>query len=165
MTGIEELRHLSAYDFLPQEDREAIAWVRERVRPRRRGDVPGVRLADGARGAAPRAGAPRGARDVALAHLVDVADGRLDARVPGVRRGGRRASEEIGGVMVSEAIRELTLVRKEVCVALDALAGGGRVGDAAPACARAVEGLCAALAELAWAECDRALYGDGGGQR
>ena len=52
MTGIEELRHLSAYDFLPQEDREAIAWVRERVRPRRRGVVPGVRRSDGARGAA-----------------------------------------------------------------------------------------------------------------
>ena len=48
-----------------------------------------MRLADGARGAAPRAGAPRGARDLALAHIVDVADGRLDARVPGVRRRGR----------------------------------------------------------------------------
>ena len=122
--------------------------------------VPGVRLADGARGAAPRAGAPRGARDVALAHLVDVADGRLDARVPGVRGRGRRASEEIGGEMASKAIRELTLAREEVGVALDALAGG-RDEDAAPACARAVEGLCAALAELAWTECDRALYGDG----
>lgn len=61
--------------------------------------------------------------------------------------------------MISEAVRELTLARKEVGVALDALAGGGRVGDAAPACARAVEELCAALTELAWAECDRAAYG------
>lgn len=64
--------------------------------------------------------------------------------------------------MVSEAIRELTLARKEVGVALDALAVGGRVEGAAPACARAVEGLCAALTELAWAECDRAVYGEGG---
>ena len=95
---------------------------------------------------------------MALAHLVDVADGRLDARVPGVRRRGRRASEEIGGEMISEAIRELTLARKEVGVAL---AGGGRVGDAAPACALAVEELCAALTELAWSACDRAMYGDG----
>ena len=63
--------------------------------------------------------------------------------------------------MISEAMRELTLARKEVGVALDALAGGGRVGDAAPACARAVEGLCAALEELAWSACDRAVYGDG----
>ena len=62
--------------------------------------------------------------------------------------------------MASKAIRELTLAREEVGVALDALAGG-RDEDAAPACARAVEGLCAALAELAWTECDRALYGDG----
>ena len=60
--------------------------------------------------------------------------------------------------MIGEAVRELTLARKEVGVALDALAGGGRVGDAAPACARAVEGLCAALTELAWSECDRATY-------
>ena len=63
--------------------------------------------------------------------------------------------------MISEAIRELTLARKEVGVALDALAVGGRVGDAAPACARAVEELCAALTELAWSACDRAMYGDG----
>ena len=62
--------------------------------------------------------------------------------------------------MIGEAIRELTLVRKEVGVALDELAGGGRVEDAAPACARAVEGLCAALTELAWSECDRAVYGE-----
>lgn len=67
--------------------------------------------------------------------------------------------------MISEAVRELTLARKEVGVALDALAGGGRVGDAATACARAVEGLCAALTELAWTECDRAMYGDGDGER
>lgn len=63
--------------------------------------------------------------------------------------------------MVGEAIRDLTLARREVGVALDALEGG-RVEDAAPACARAVEGLCAALSELAWSSCDRALYGDGG---
>ena len=63
--------------------------------------------------------------------------------------------------MISEAIRELTLARKEVGVALDALTGVGVVEDAAPACARAVEELCAALTELAWSECDRALYGDG----
>lgn len=64
--------------------------------------------------------------------------------------------------MIGEAIRELTLARREVGVALDALEGEGRVEDAAPACARAVEGLCAALSELAWSACDRALYGDGG---
>lgn len=64
--------------------------------------------------------------------------------------------------MVGEAVRELTLARREVGVALDALERGGRVEDAAPACARAVEGLCAALAELAWSACDRALYGEDG---
>ena len=63
--------------------------------------------------------------------------------------------------MISEAVRELTLARKEVGVALDALTGVGGVEEAAPACARAVEELCAALTELAWSECDRALYGDG----
>ena len=38
---------------------------------------------------------------MALAHLVDVADGRLDARVPGVRRGGRLhvARGEVVGVL------------------------------------------------------------------
>ena len=66
--------------------------------------------------------------------------------------------------MIGEAVRELTLARKEVGVALDALAGGGRVGDATPACARAVEGLCAALTELAWSACDKAMYGDGDGE-
>ena len=60
--------------------------------------------------------------------------------------------------MISEAVRELTLARKEVGVALDALAGG-RDEDAAPACARAVEGLCAALTELAWSACARAVEG------
>ena len=64
--------------------------------------------------------------------------------------------------MVSEAIRELTLARKEVVVALDELTGVGGVEEAAPACARAVEGLCAALTELAWSACDRAVYGEGG---
>ena len=63
--------------------------------------------------------------------------------------------------MISEAVRELTLARKEVGVALDELTGVGGVEEAAPACARAVEELCAALTELAWSECDRALYGDG----
>lgn len=62
--------------------------------------------------------------------------------------------------MISEAVRELTLARKEVGVALDALTGVGGVEDAAPACARAVEELCAALTELAWSECDRAAYGE-----
>ena len=62
--------------------------------------------------------------------------------------------------MISEAIRELALARKEVGAALDALTGVGGVEEAAPACARAVEGLCAALAELAWSECDRAVYGE-----
>ena len=61
--------------------------------------------------------------------------------------------------MVSEAIRHLTAARREVGVALDELAGVGCVEEAAPACARAVEGLCAALAELAWSACDRAVYG------
>lgn len=56
-------------------------------------------------------------------------------------------------------IRELTLARREVGVALDALAGG-RVEDAVPACARAVEGLCAVFLELAWPACDRAMYGE-----
>ena len=62
--------------------------------------------------------------------------------------------------MIGEAVRELTLARKEVGVALDALTGVGGVEEAAPACARAVEELCAALSELAWAECDRAVYGE-----
>ena len=62
--------------------------------------------------------------------------------------------------MISEAVRELALARKEVGVALDALTGVGGVEEAAPACARAVEGLCAALTELAWSECDRAVYGE-----
>ena len=62
--------------------------------------------------------------------------------------------------MISEAIRELTLARKEVGVALDALTGVGGVEEAAPACARAVEGLCAALTELARSECDRSAYGE-----
>ena len=62
--------------------------------------------------------------------------------------------------MVTEAIARLSSARDEIDAALDML-GGGRVEDAAPACARAVEGLCAALTELAWSACDRALYGDG----
>ena len=63
--------------------------------------------------------------------------------------------------MIGEAIRHLTAARREVGVALDELTGVGGVEEAAPACARAVEELCAALSELAWAECDRAVYGTG----
>lgn len=63
--------------------------------------------------------------------------------------------------MISEAIRELTLARKEVGAALNALNVGNRVEDAAPACARAVEELCAAITELAWAGCDKVMYGNG----
>ena len=63
--------------------------------------------------------------------------------------------------MVTEAIARLSSARGEIDEAVTILAGGGRVGDAAPACARAVEGLCAALTELAWSACDQALYGDG----
>ena len=62
--------------------------------------------------------------------------------------------------MISEAVRHLTVARREVDGAMDELAGVGRVEEAAPACARAVEELCAALAELAWSACDRAVYGD-----
>ena len=39
---------------------------------------------------------------------------------------------------------------------------GRVIDDAAPACAHAVEGLCAALTEQAWSGCDRALYGEDG---
>lgn len=63
--------------------------------------------------------------------------------------------------MISEAVRHLTVARREVDGAMDELAGVGRVEEAAPACARAVEGLRAALTELAWSACDRATYGDG----
>ena len=63
--------------------------------------------------------------------------------------------------MVTEAIARLSSARGDIDEAVTILAGGGRVGDAATACARAVEGLCAALEELAWAECDRAAYGTG----
>ena len=62
--------------------------------------------------------------------------------------------------MISEAVRHLTVARREVDGAMDELAGVGRVEEAAPACARAVEELCAALSELAWSACDRAVYGD-----
>ena len=63
--------------------------------------------------------------------------------------------------MVTEAIARLSSARGDIDEAAVILAGGGRVEDAAPICARAVEELCAALAELAWSECDRAVYGDG----
>ena len=62
--------------------------------------------------------------------------------------------------MISEAVRHLTVARREVDGAMDELAGVGRVEEAAPACARAVEELCAALSGLAWSACDRAVYGD-----
>lgn len=63
--------------------------------------------------------------------------------------------------MVTEAIARLSSARGDIDEAVTILEGGGRVEDAAPACARAVEGLCAALTELAWSACDRAVYGDG----
>ena len=62
--------------------------------------------------------------------------------------------------MVTEAIARLSGARGDIDEAVTILEGGGRVEDAAPACARAVEGLCAALSELAWSGCDRALYGE-----
>ena len=62
--------------------------------------------------------------------------------------------------MVTEAIARLSSARGDIDEAVTILAGGGRVGDAAPICARAVEGLCAALTELAWSACDRAVYGE-----
>lgn len=61
--------------------------------------------------------------------------------------------------MIAEAVRELEGARERVDAALREL-GGGRVHAAAPAIAEGVERLCAALSELAWSECDRAMYGE-----
>lgn len=63
--------------------------------------------------------------------------------------------------MISESIEHARHARSRIDKALSELGGGGRASSAAPACARAVEGLCAALTELAWTECDRAAYGTG----
>lgn len=63
--------------------------------------------------------------------------------------------------MIDEAIAHLGHARGEVDAAFDVLVGGVCVEDGATACARAVEELCAALSELTWSACDRAVYGDG----
>lgn len=60
--------------------------------------------------------------------------------------------------MINESISHARHARARVDAALCEL-GGGRVASAAPELAGAVEELCAALAELAWSECDRAAYG------
>lgn len=61
--------------------------------------------------------------------------------------------------MITESIEHARAARSRVDAALSEL-GEGRASSAAPELAGAVEELCAALAELAWAECDRACYGD-----
>lgn len=61
--------------------------------------------------------------------------------------------------MIAEAIARAGHARARIDAALSEL-GGGRASSAAPELAGAVEGLCAALAELAWAECDRVAYGE-----
>lgn len=61
--------------------------------------------------------------------------------------------------MVSEAVKHLGHARREVDEAIGDLTGG-RVDRGALACARAVEEMLEALHELAWAECDRAVYGE-----
>lgn len=60
--------------------------------------------------------------------------------------------------MITESIEHARDARSRIDKALSEL-GGGRAASAAPELAGAVEELCAALAELAWAECDRAAYG------
>lgn len=60
--------------------------------------------------------------------------------------------------MINESITHATHARARIDAALSEL-GGGRASSAAPELAGAVEELCAALAELAWTECDRAAYG------
>ncbi len=60
--------------------------------------------------------------------------------------------------MIAEAIARAGHARSRIDAALSEL-GGGRAASAAPELAGAVEELCAALAELAWTECDRAAYG------
>ena len=62
--------------------------------------------------------------------------------------------------MIAEAIAHAGHARSRIDKALSEL-GGGRASSAAPELADAVEELCAALAELAWTECDRAVYGTG----
>lgn len=62
--------------------------------------------------------------------------------------------------MINESINHAAHARDRIDAALSEL-GGGRAASAAPELARAVEGLCAALTELAWSECDRAVYGEG----
>lgn len=57
--------------------------------------------------------------------------------------------------MISESIEHARAARSHIDKALSEL-GGGRAASAAPELAGAVEELCAALAELAWTECDRA---------
>lgn len=60
--------------------------------------------------------------------------------------------------MIAEAVAHARHARSRIDAALSEL-GGGRAASAAPELAGAVEELCAALAELAWTECDRAAYG------
>ena len=60
--------------------------------------------------------------------------------------------------MISEAIAHAGHARSRIDAALSEL-GGGCAASAAPELAGAVEELCAALAELAWTECDRAACG------
>lgn len=60
--------------------------------------------------------------------------------------------------MISEAVARAREARSRIDKALSELVGG-RAASAAPELAGAVEELCAALAELAWTECDRAAYG------
>ena len=60
--------------------------------------------------------------------------------------------------MITESIAHAGHARVRIDAALSEL-GGGRAASAAPELAGAVEELCAALTELAWAECDRAAYG------
>ena len=62
--------------------------------------------------------------------------------------------------MITESIDHARHARSRIDKALSEL-GGGRAASAAPELADAVEELCAALAELAWTECDRAVYGTG----
>ena len=61
--------------------------------------------------------------------------------------------------MIAEAIAHAGHARDRIDAALSEL-GGGRAASAAPELTGAVEELCAALAELAWTECDRAVYGE-----
>ena len=62
--------------------------------------------------------------------------------------------------MITESIEHARAARSRIDKALSELGVWGRASSAAPELAGAVEELCAALAELAWAECDRAVYGE-----